>query len=554
MILESVENDPLIWPSIEENKVTRPKKYSELSATEAIQADCDFKATNIILQRLPPEERECKLYDEFDNFAYKKGKTLHVKLVRDLHTTNVDQLHAYLGQHKFHANEVLQGHTLQEQVESILGNKGLLFVTTTKEKVTCLNNALNQRGNEMIHGFVADDLDAYDSDCDELNTAKVALMVNLSHYGSDAFAEVHNHDNVNNNMINQAVQSVEIDHLKQTLSKHIKEKESLMQMATLLKNDFKKEKSKNIDKEIALEKQIKQLASAAICKNEAVTDWYQSHGYREQVLSSPTHPTPSDVDKEYAFPSTNILDYSLTLPNYFSATSGNISSDLLENSKNDEIPPVFSYFYNNPYLKDMQAFYAKESPIPPPNSITPPVILTLSPVLPPSPLFDPRYFFVPKELLPPKKQIHPPSFSSTTLSNSSRKKACILVPPSFSTYTPTPPQVYELGKSSIKMRVKHHEEQVESILNYLEEISFHRIEKIEERLVNDWIIIQRDFDEVKTKLKEARTQIRKLQKKRMGQRDKIAFIHFRISDLEMTLEDIQDRHQLYVKNNMGHSS
>ncbi|GJY77798.1 hypothetical protein Tco_0483599 [Tanacetum coccineum] len=29
-----------------------------------------------------------------------------VKLVRDLHTTNVDQLHAYLGQYGFHANEV----------------------------------------------------------------------------------------------------------------------------------------------------------------------------------------------------------------------------------------------------------------------------------------------------------------------------------------------------------------------------------------------------------------------------------------------------------------
>ncbi|GKD99917.1 hypothetical protein Tco_1387901 [Tanacetum coccineum] len=149
MILESVENGPLIWPLIEENGVTRPKKYSELSAIEAIQADCDTKATKIILQRLPPEESECKLYDEFDKFAYKKGETLRdfylrfslllndmniynmkleqfqvntkflnslppewskfvigVKLVRDLHTTNIDQLHAYLGQHEFHANEV----------------------------------------------------------------------------------------------------------------------------------------------------------------------------------------------------------------------------------------------------------------------------------------------------------------------------------------------------------------------------------------------------------------------------------------------------------------
>nr|GFB00509.1 hypothetical protein [Tanacetum cinerariifolium] len=129
---------------------------------EAIQADCDVKATNIILQGLPPEvyalvstykvakelwkriqmlmqrtsltkqERECKLYDAFDKFAYQKGETLcnfylrfslllndmnmynmkleqfqvntkflntlpfewskfvtDVKLVRDLHTTNI---------------------------------------------------------------------------------------------------------------------------------------------------------------------------------------------------------------------------------------------------------------------------------------------------------------------------------------------------------------------------------------------------------------------------------------------------------------------------------
>ncbi|GKF73568.1 hypothetical protein Tco_0219900 [Tanacetum coccineum] len=56
--------------------------------------------------------------------------------------------------------------------------------------------------------YQADDLDAYDSDCDELNTAKVALMANLSHYGSDALSEVHNHDNVNNDMTNQVVQAM----------------------------------------------------------------------------------------------------------------------------------------------------------------------------------------------------------------------------------------------------------------------------------------------------------------------------------------------------------
>nr|GEZ22669.1 hypothetical protein [Tanacetum cinerariifolium] len=37
--------------------------------------------------------------------------------------------------------------------------------------------------------YQADELDAYDSDCDEINSAKIALMVNLSHYGSDYLAE-----------------------------------------------------------------------------------------------------------------------------------------------------------------------------------------------------------------------------------------------------------------------------------------------------------------------------------------------------------------------------
>nr|GEY33694.1 hypothetical protein [Tanacetum cinerariifolium] len=55
MILESVQNGPLIWPTIEENSVNRPRKYSELTPAEAIQADYDVKETNIILQGLPPE-------------------------------------------------------------------------------------------------------------------------------------------------------------------------------------------------------------------------------------------------------------------------------------------------------------------------------------------------------------------------------------------------------------------------------------------------------------------------------------------------------------------
>ncbi|GKC74273.1 hypothetical protein Tco_1120156 [Tanacetum coccineum] len=155
MILESVENGPLIWPTVEENGMTRTKKYVELSVAEKIQADCDMKETNIILQGLPANIYSLVNHHRVAKDLWERvqllmqGGTLHkyylrftqlindmniynmkikqfqentkflnsltpewskfmtdVKLVKDLHTTNFDQLHAYLEQHKLHANEV----------------------------------------------------------------------------------------------------------------------------------------------------------------------------------------------------------------------------------------------------------------------------------------------------------------------------------------------------------------------------------------------------------------------------------------------------------------
>ncbi|GJS19970.1 retrovirus-related pol polyprotein from transposon TNT 1-94 [Tanacetum coccineum] len=542
MILESVESGPLIWPSIVENGVTRPKKYSKLSATEALQVDCDIKATNIILQGLPPEvyalvsnhkvakelleriqllmqgtlltkqERECKLYDEFDKIhadesqqysTHQSSTPLSITYPSNEYQSSIHH-NIYSPSssipHLEYAPSVDQQSEFSQQESGLIVpvfQKGddpidainhmmsfLTAVVTSRYPTTNnqLRNSSNPRqqatinngrvtlqpiqgrqtsvaagtsrtytpgasGNnsgkprtvicynckgeghmskqctkpkrkrddswfkdkvllvqaqasgQILHeeelafladpgipegqatqtvithnaAYQADDLDAYDSDCDELNTAKVALMANLSHYGSDALSEVHNHDNVNNDMTNQVVQampsseqsnvvnhseteitsdsniipysqyliesqqvavqnsnssaqqddlilsvieqlktqvvhctktnlenksvndtltaelerykeqvkvlkegqnvdlksqdnvsdscaqSVEIDHLKRTLSEHLKEKESLLQTVTLLKNDFKKEESRNLDREIALEKQIKHL-------------------------------------------------------------------------------------------------------------------------------------------------------------------------------------------------------------------------------------------------------------------------------------------------------
>ncbi|GJU62943.1 hypothetical protein Tco_0291911 [Tanacetum coccineum] len=245
-------------------------------------------------------------------------------------------------------------------------------------------------------------------------------------------------------------------------------------------------------------------------------------------------PNRSTFDIEDAFSSMNILNYTSVSSDYILASLGCSSFNSSKNSKDNMIPPVFSSFYNNPCLNYEQAFYDKELPISRPDPITPSSILTPSPVLPPSLLLDPQYFFVPEELLQPKKRIHSLS-SSITSSNSSRNQTHNLVSPSLSVYTPTPPQIFEIGKCSIKMYMKHYEEQIKDILNYLDELSFHRIEKMEEGRING--------NELKTELKKVCSRIIKLQRKQLGQKDKIAFAHYRISDLEQIIEKIQVRHQ-----------
>ncbi|GJS28664.1 hypothetical protein Tco_0489284 [Tanacetum coccineum] len=130
----------------------RIKNLKDLKEQKLPVAKDIWERVQLLMQgtSLKKQERECKLYDEFDKFAYMKGESLHqcylrfaqlinnmniykmtlqqfqvnnkflnslppewskfftdVKLVRDSHTTNFDQLHAYLQQHELHANEIL---------------------------------------------------------------------------------------------------------------------------------------------------------------------------------------------------------------------------------------------------------------------------------------------------------------------------------------------------------------------------------------------------------------------------------------------------------------
>ncbi|GJX43452.1 retrovirus-related pol polyprotein from transposon TNT 1-94 [Tanacetum coccineum] len=152
--------------------------------------------------------------------------------------------------------------------------------------------------------YQANDLDAYDSDCDKISTAKAVLMANLSSYRSDVLFEVNNDNLIANEALSAELERYkeqvklleerqnvdlgtrekliiddiiqeknaefaefekEINNLKQTLSEQSKEKELLTKTFNVFKNESKEKEAKNIDTEIDSEKKVKELDNI-VCK------------------------------------------------------------------------------------------------------------------------------------------------------------------------------------------------------------------------------------------------------------------------------------------------
>ncbi|GJS70797.1 hypothetical protein Tco_0703638 [Tanacetum coccineum] len=141
-----------------------------------------------------------------------------------------------------------KGNATSSGGNNIGGRQGWLDVIIVKVKDTWLGNALSLRGLGTLHGlrkrqcwlkqfdqildeeqlaFFADpaipdgqtaqttipniaafqtkDLDAYDSDCDDVSNAKAVLMANLSNYGFDVILEVPHFEPYHKDMDNQSV-------------------------------------------------------------------------------------------------------------------------------------------------------------------------------------------------------------------------------------------------------------------------------------------------------------------------------------------------------------
>nr|GEV45536.1 hypothetical protein [Tanacetum cinerariifolium] len=338
MILEFVENGPLLWPSIEENGVTRPKKYSELSATKEIQADCDVKETNIILQGLLPE-----VYALVSNHKVTKELWERIQLLmqgtsltkqeRELFQKGADPINAINHMMSFltavvtswypSTNNQLRNSSNPRQQATI--NNGKVTVQPIQGRQIYMAAGEGHMSKQCTKpkkkrdeawfkdkyvitnnvAYQADDLDVYDSDCDEINYAKISLMANLSHYGSDNLGESQTETTTDSNIITYsqyvnesqyaAIQNSNFLVLKDSLILSVIEKlktqvvnytkinqdnksvnetltvelERYKNPVRILKEGNNKEESRNNDRELALEKLVKELNNIVFKRNQS---------------------------------------------------------------------------------------------------------------------------------------------------------------------------------------------------------------------------------------------------------------------------------------------
>ncbi|GKE81456.1 hypothetical protein Tco_1551456 [Tanacetum coccineum] len=145
MILESVEHGPLIWHMIEENGMTRTKKYKELSATMKIQADYDIKATNIILQGLPSNVNSLVIHHRVAKDLWERVQLL-MQVIQQTHLTEFPQIDSGLAVPVFK-----QGDGLIDAISKMMSFLSTVITSRFPTTNNQLTNSSNPRQQETIH-------------------------------------------------------------------------------------------------------------------------------------------------------------------------------------------------------------------------------------------------------------------------------------------------------------------------------------------------------------------------------------------------------------------
>nr|GEV56144.1 hypothetical protein [Tanacetum cinerariifolium] len=276
MILKSVKNGPLLWLTVKENRVTRLKKYSELSTKEAIQADLFQKGddpidainhmmsflTTVVTSRYPPTNNQLRTSSNPHQQATINNERVTIQPIQgrqNYMTAGMSRQYTLGPSGTSRKQRVIvcynckgEAHMLKQCTKPKRKRDEAWF----KDKVLLIQAQANGQSHYGSDNLVEDN-----------KNVNEFLTTELERY-KDQVRSLKEQNNVDKASEARA-QSLEIDNLKHILSEHLKEKESLEQKVTLLKNDFQKEESKNIHRELALEKLAKKLNNIMFKRNQS---------------------------------------------------------------------------------------------------------------------------------------------------------------------------------------------------------------------------------------------------------------------------------------------
>ncbi|GJT71728.1 retrotransposon protein, putative, unclassified [Tanacetum coccineum] len=380
MMLDSIDNGPLVYPTVEENRQTRPMKYSKLTEAQQLQDECDqgedliecinkaMEFLYVVASRIPPSNNQLQTSSNPRNQAtIQDGKVI-------IQQVQVRQSWSFAGTRNRGIATTLRGNYAagQPRVMKCYNCQGEGHMARQCTQPKRPRNVAWFKEKLICSSCSADN--PFDSDCDDLSSTKAILIANLSSCDLDDVQEIqyskqtriddfqdneiHSDSNIipyyqylqesqdvviqdtnssapndllvlslveqmtdhvahldkenqTNKMVNESLTvelerykervaifeqrhnvdlnkreklidsqiddlirnrnaklaafQQEIDKLKETLSNHVKEKESLSKTLSVFKTKSKEKVSKYIDKEIVLEKQNKKLENI-ICK------------------------------------------------------------------------------------------------------------------------------------------------------------------------------------------------------------------------------------------------------------------------------------------------
>ncbi|GJU61264.1 pentatricopeptide repeat-containing protein [Tanacetum coccineum] len=144
------------------------------------------------------------------------------------------------------------------------------YLSETQQETVQNSNSSAQQDVLILSMF--DQLTTQVTHCTTVNKA---LTTELDRYKEEV-KDLKEKQNVENSFSGSNEQFAEIVRLKQNLFEQVQEKDCLMKTVSELKNELKLEENRNIDREIALEKKIKQLDNIIFKRGQSAqtrVDW-----------------------------------------------------------------------------------------------------------------------------------------------------------------------------------------------------------------------------------------------------------------------------------------